>query len=75
MPRGIAVPHLRKLRDAAVLTQAELAARAGVARNVVVRAENGAPVRASTARKLASALGVPPGVLVTRQADVGASAR
>ena len=44
--------ELRKAREAARLSQAELAKRAGVPRNQVVRAEKGANVTLDTLRKL-----------------------
>lgn len=55
---------LRATREARFLTQAELAERAGVSRVAIIRLESGTPARVSTARKLAAALGVEPGVLV-----------
>jgi transcriptional regulator with XRE-family HTH domain len=58
------VPKLRELRLSAVLTQVALAAKAGVAEPTVVAAERGKPVRISTVRKLAAALGVAPQDLV-----------
>ena len=59
------VVRLRQRRLTAVLTQAELAQRAGVSEATVVAAEQGKRVRISTVRKLAEALGVAPGVLTT----------
>jgi predicted transcriptional regulator len=47
---------LERRRRRAMLTQDELAARAGVSRMVVSRLERGGEARLSTARKLASAL-------------------
>ncbi len=44
--------ELRKAREAAGLSQAELASRAGIPRNQVVRAEKGANVTLDTLRKL-----------------------
>lgn len=44
--------ELRKAREAAGLSQAELAKRAGIPRNQVVRAEKGANVTLDTLRKL-----------------------
>ena len=58
------VPRLRQVRRAAVLTQADLAARAGVSEATVVAAERGKPVRISTVRKLAAGLGVDPAALL-----------
>ncbi len=51
--------RLRRLREAAGLTQVELAKRAGVGRVTVVRIENGRmDARTETLRRLARALGV-----------------
>ena len=47
-----------------VVTQRELAKKAGVGVATVVRVEHGQPARASTIRKLARALGIPPEELV-----------
>jgi transcriptional regulator with XRE-family HTH domain len=55
------LPNLRRLRDRALLTQEELAARAGVARSTLVKLERlEAKARPSTIRKLAEALGCTP---------------
>jgi transcriptional regulator with XRE-family HTH domain len=48
---------LRRLREARGWTQAELARRAGVSRDAVLRVERGRAPVADTARKLAAALG------------------
>jgi transcriptional regulator with XRE-family HTH domain len=61
----VEVPNLRRVRLAAVLTQAELAAGAGVNETTVVAAEQGKKVRISTVRKLAAALGVEPQALLS----------
>jgi len=50
---------LKELRIERKWTQAELAERAGLAHNTVVRAEKGLPVRVDTRRKLLTVLGVP----------------
>ena len=63
------MPSLRTTRLAAVLTQAELAAKAGVAEATIVSAEHGRKVRISTVRKLAAALGVEPRELLRREDD------
>ena len=63
------VPRLRATRLAAVLTQAELAAKAGVSETTVVTAERGRKVRISTVRKLAAALGVEPRELLGHESD------
>ena len=62
------LPGLRARRLAAVLTQEDLARRAGVAEGTVVAAEQGKTVRISTVRKLAEALGVTPQALLTGEA-------
>ena len=51
-------PRLRELRRARVLSQAQLAANAGVGRSVVVRLEAGGVARAESIHKLAGYLGV-----------------
>jgi transcriptional regulator with XRE-family HTH domain len=56
--------RLRDIRLAAVITQAQLAEKAGVTEATVVAAEKGRKVRISTVRKLAQALGVTPQELV-----------
>ncbi len=57
--------RLRELRDRAMLSQEELARQAGVSRATVADLETGKRgAQASTGRKLAEALGVPPGELV-----------
>jgi len=67
------VVRLRQRRLTAVLTQAELAQRAGVSEATVVAAEQGKRVRISTVRKLAEALGVAPGVLTTEASPTAGS--
>jgi transcriptional regulator with XRE-family HTH domain len=54
------VPQLRRLRLLAALSQADLAARAGVSAVTVMRGEQGKPIRPSSVRKLARALRVRP---------------
>lgn len=59
------LPRLRELREAAFLSQAELAQRAGVSRVTIVDLEAGrAEARWTTGRKLAEALGVAPTDLI-----------
>lgn len=63
--RGVAgkaypVPHLSHLREAAFLSQYELAQRAQVARSTIARLERGEDARRGTIRRLADALGVTP---------------
>ena len=65
-PRGAKLPRLREWRERAFLTQQELGEKAGVAEVTINRLEQGrVGARFSTARKLAAALGVEPGDLVT----------
>jgi transcriptional regulator with XRE-family HTH domain len=60
----VPLPGLRAARRRAFLTQAELAARAGVGLSTILRLEQGdVPAAFATARKLADALGVAPDVL------------
>ncbi len=40
-PRGTTIPHLRAWREHAALSQTELAARAGLSRPTITRAETG----------------------------------
>ena len=64
-PTGVvALPRLRAARETRLLTQDELAAKAGVSRFTVARTERGAPARFSTVRKFAQALGVDPAELM-----------
>lgn len=62
-PRGRALPQLQNVRLLAMLKQNELAGKADVSPATVMRAERGAIMSIDTARKLAHALGVAPGVL------------
>ena len=58
------MPTLRELRDAQALAQRDLAERAGVSKTTVQAIEAGhGPVRPSTRRKLAVALGVAPAAI------------
>ena len=55
------MPGLRRARERALLTQAELAERAGIQRATVNRIETGATAaRFTTVRKLAAALDIDP---------------
>lgn len=59
--------RLRELREDRLMTQAELAERAGVTKLTISRLERGAHrPRFSTTKKLAGALGVSPRALVER---------
>ena len=57
-------PQLERLRIARMLTQADLAAAAHVARTAIIRLEAGGVARRSTVRKLAEVLGVTPAELM-----------
>lgn len=62
------VPGLRAAREDKLLTQAELAERAGVHEVTISRLESGAAAaRFSTIRKLAASLGVEPAALTGRR--------
>ena len=63
-PSTRAAPGLRYLRTSRALTQAELAARAGVRRSTIARLEGGQEARMPTLRRLARALGVEPSELM-----------
>ena len=66
------VPNLRRVRERRLLTQAELAARAGVQRVTINRIETGATLaRFSTVRRLAAALGVDPAELMAPEVGAG----
>lgn len=58
-----AVPGLTRARLAAGLSQDELAERAQVARETVIRIERGRPAQVATIRRLTAALSLPPSVL------------
>jgi transcriptional regulator with XRE-family HTH domain len=54
----VLLPNLKRLRERALLTQAELALKSGVAEVTIARAETGHGVRFSTVRRLAQSLAV-----------------
>ena len=61
---------LRRVRERLFVTQAELAARTGIAESTLSRIENGLNrPRISTIRKLAAGLGVPPEDLIDWNGD------
>jgi transcriptional regulator with XRE-family HTH domain len=63
--RVVKIPRLRELRERALLTQADLAAKSGVSEVTINRVERGRhEPRISTARKLAEALGAKPAELM-----------
>jgi ribosome-binding protein aMBF1 (putative translation factor) len=57
---GMYPNNVRKLRQAAMLSKAELARRAGVSPLTIDRVEAGCPSRMDTKRKILEALGLPP---------------
>ena len=60
-PKGGAQPNnVRKLRQAAMMSNAELARRAGVSPLTIDRVESGCPCRMDTKRKILEALGLSP---------------
>ena len=70
------LPGLKRCRERALLTQAELAERSGVAEVTINRLERGRhEARFSTVRKLAAALGVEPDELVAQGQEGKAAAR
>ncbi len=52
--------NVRKLRQRAMMSKAELARRAGVSPLTIDRVENGCPCRMDTKRKILEALGLEP---------------
>ncbi len=64
-PTGaVSLPRLRAVREARLMTQEELAQKAGLSRFTVARTEKGEPARYSTVRKFAVALRVDPDQLM-----------
>ena len=57
---GMFPNNVRKLRQAAMMSKAELARRAGVSPLTIDRVEAGCPSRMDTKRKILEALGLPP---------------
>lgn len=63
--RGTPLPRLREVRTRLLFTQEELAKAAGVSRGTLSRIEDGGhPAEIRTVRKLATALGVEPALLM-----------
>jgi transcriptional regulator with XRE-family HTH domain len=58
MEKGVKTPGLHKTRKRLALSQRELADKAQVARQTVIRGERGEPIRYVAVRKIAEALGV-----------------
>ena len=57
---GVQPNNVRKLRQAAMMSKAELARRAGVSPLTIDRVESGCPCRMDTKRKILEALGLKP---------------
>ena len=64
----VKLTRLRAARERRALTQGELAVKAGVSRQTVVKIERGIEPRPPTIRKLARALGVEPADLMEPEA-------
>lgn len=62
-PRGVTVPYLAAWRRARLLTQKDLAERAGISRPTITRGEAGGSISYVHVRALADALGVSPDAL------------
>jgi predicted transcriptional regulator len=60
MRAGTEPNNVRKLRQAAMMSKAELARRAGVSPLTIDRVEAGCPCRMDTKRKILEALGLSP---------------
>jgi transcriptional regulator with XRE-family HTH domain len=62
--RGVELPHLRGLRQRAILSQEQLSERSGVARDTISKLETGRrKAYPTTIRKLAAGLDVDPRLL------------
>lgn len=57
---GLVPNNVRRLRQAAMMSKAELARRAGVSPLTIDRVESGCPCRMDTKRKILEALGLAP---------------
>jgi DNA-binding XRE family transcriptional regulator len=71
MPKGMALPSLKRVRIQKSFSQADLAHAADLAERTVVYAEAGYGVTLRTTRKLAQALGVTPDELRAAGDDRG----
>lgn len=70
--RGRALPHLKAWRMYKVIGQAELAARANLAKSTLARAERGDEVVSfANIRKLADVLGITANELIEREPPEG----
>lgn len=63
--RGILLPHLTAWRESQLLSTLELSKLSNVGWSPIKRAEQGAPIQLSNARKLAQALGISPHQLLS----------
>lgn len=71
--RGLPLPHLKAWRQKKLLAQNELAARSGLAKSTLARAERGDEVvNFANIRKLAEALGISTDELLHRDPEGGA---
>lgn len=70
-----ALPRLSELRHAALLSQRDLARRAGVTQQTIVRLEQGQAARPVTIRKIATALELTPSELLKSAEEDGEEAR
>jgi DNA-binding XRE family transcriptional regulator len=66
--------NVRKLRQAAMMSKAELARRAGVSPLTIDRVEGGSPCRMDTKRKILEALGLSPSARAEVWPDIDKSA-
>jgi DNA-binding XRE family transcriptional regulator len=66
--------NVRKLRQAAMMSKAELARRAGVSPLTIDRLESGCPCRMDTKRKILEALGLSPSARTEVWPDIDESA-
>lgn len=67
--RDIALPYLRAWREQRIMTQGELAERAGITSATISRIENGAGAKLRTIARLADALGISREQLIRSQPE------
>jgi DNA-binding XRE family transcriptional regulator len=70
--QGLEPNNVRKLRQEAMMSKAELARRAGVSPLTIDRVEAGAPCRMDTKRKILEALGLKPSARTEVWPDIDA---